>query len=68
MFWAQLRQQCVNPEGRRGTYHHVGCDAEGGGAGALPVARLQHEEDAVLQRELAVLHVPQVLLEVSRGG
>ena len=32
-------------------------------AGALAVARLQHVDDAVLDRELEVLHVLEVLLE-----
>ena len=38
-------------------------DAEGGEAGALAVARLQHVDLAVLNGELEVLHVAEVLLE-----
>jgi hypothetical protein len=34
---------------------HLNGDAQGGRAGALAVARLQHEEAAVLHRELGVL-------------
>eukprot|EP00961_Rhodomonas_salina_P044423 596505-Rhodomonas_salina.5 len=42
---------------------HVDGDADGGGAGALAVAALEHEELLVLDRELDVLHVLVVRLE-----
>ena len=45
---------------------HADGNVEGCAAGALAIAGLQHEESAVLHRELAVLHVLQVRLE-ARG-
>ena len=43
---------------------HVHGDLDHGGAGTLAVAALEHPELAVLDRELDVLHVGEVLLEV----
>ena len=43
--------------------HHVAGDLHRGEAGAFAVAGLQHEEFAVLDGELEVLHVFEVLLE-----
>ena len=37
--------------------HEIGGDDDGGVAGALAAARLQHEQTIVLDRELEVLHV-----------
>ena len=45
---------------------HIGGDHDGGVAGALAAARLQHEEPLVLDRELEVLHVLVVLLQARR--
>jgi hypothetical protein len=42
---------------------HVAGDLDGGGAGALAGAGLEHEERAALDRELDVLHLLVVLLE-----
>src|SRR5665647_2110090 len=42
---------------------HVDGDADSGQAGALAVARLQHEEAALLDDELEVLHVAQLALK-----
>ena len=42
---------------------HVDGDADGREAGALAVARLQHEQPAALDRELEVLHVAHLALE-----
>ena len=44
--------------------HHLDGDAHAGEAGALAVAALEHVELAVLDRELDVLHVLVVLLEL----
>ena len=46
--------------------HHVDGDADGGQAGALAVAGLQHVELAILDGELEVLHVAIVLFHASR--
>jgi len=43
--------------------HHIDGEFERGGCGALAVARLEHEELAVLDGELDVLHVGEVLLK-----
>ena len=45
--------------------HHVHRDLDGGLAGALAVAGLQHVELAFLDGELEVLHVAIVLLQVA---
>jgi hypothetical protein len=44
--------------------HHVAGDLHRGDAGALAGARLEHVERAALDRELDVLHVLVVLLEL----
>ena len=44
---------------------HVHRDLDHGGAGALAVAALEHPQLAVLNRELDVLHVLEVLLQVA---
>ena len=46
---------------------HLDGDADGGDAGPLAVAGLEHEDLAVLDRELEVLHVLEMLLEDLRG-
>ena len=46
----------------------VGGDADGGGGGALAVAGLEHEELAIFNGELHVLHVLVVLLELHADG
>ena len=43
--------------------HHFAGDADGGEAGALAVAGLQHENFAILDGKLEVLHVFEVLLQ-----
>ena len=47
--------------------HHVHGELQRGGGGALAVAGLEHEQLAVLDGELDVLHVLEVLLEGLRG-
>ena len=49
--------------GDQALVHHVGRDLQRGGCGALAVARLQHEQLAVLDGELEILHVLVVDLE-----
>ena len=45
---------------------HVDGDAQRGLRGALAIARLQHPQLALLDRELEILHVAVVLLEHAR--
>ena len=47
---------------------HVAGDAEGGDAGALAVAGLEHVDLAVLDGELEVLHVAEVVFEGLADG
>ena len=48
--------------------HHVDGDANGGEAGALAIAGLQHVELAILDGELEVLHVAVVLFQLPGDG
>ena len=48
--------------------HHFAGDADGGDAGALAVARLQHEDFRVLDRELEVLHVAEMVFQNAADG
>ena len=43
--------------------HHLDRDADGGDTGALAVAGLEHEELAVFDRELEVLHLVEMLFQ-----
>ena len=52
----------------RPSLDHVDGDADGGQAGALAVAGLQHVELAILDGELEVLHVAVVLFHLAGDG
>ena len=63
-----LQLFCGNP--RNGCFpvdqpflHHFAGNSNSGQSRALPIARLQHEDFAVLDRELEVLHVLEVGLK-----
>ena len=57
---AQQRLRCSD----QFLVHHIHGNARCGKPGALAVARLQHVQLVLLDRELHVLHVPVVLLQV----